>query len=187
MILFGLYLLFCMNHIGNYNSFELKAFYSINVLLSLVLAFIIFNTYFNRTYSRKSEIPFEGYFTSLFEHNPSPVFLLDNSGKIIRTNSTVLSILDYNNTELSSRTFWSLFSVPDEQDFIKDQFEKVGQGNPSTFMANIPRKNGTYVSMKFTLIPNIDKKGFQSFFKTSQISKLKINEVQDLISNSIVD
>lgn len=186
MILFGLYLLFSMNHIGDYNGFELKAFHSINVLFSLILAFIIFNTYFNRTYSRRSEIAFEGYFTSLFEHNPSPVFLLDKSGKIIRTNSTVLSILDYNNTELSSRTFWSLFNVPEEQDFIKDQFEKVGQGNPITFMANIPKKNGTCVNMKFTLIPHIDKKGFQCFFITgNDITELR--KYQDRILKTQIE
>jgi len=94
-------------------------------------------------------------YRSLITNNPDAIFLLDEYGNILDTNTAVTDLFGYSSAEFQQMSYTSVV-VPDSDYDVRQLFVKTLNGDSCSYQANAYHKNGQVIHLQVKNVPMID-------------------------------
>jgi len=123
------------------------------VTASSLVLFLLLKRFGGATGETKQAAPIsDERYRSLFEHNPSSIYLLDTNGRFIDANPMLCDMVGLPLAKIIGQS-WEPMAEPDSIDFVREQFRAALAGETRTYEAVGRRPDGTRFPVQITNVP----------------------------------
>jgi diguanylate cyclase (GGDEF)-like protein/PAS domain S-box-containing protein len=120
--------------------------------------------------------------TSMYEHNPDPLYKLDLEGRVMDTNPACKEVLGYEKDDVKGRSIYDVI-VPVDLEKAKDHFMKAVKGIPQKYEVSVYHKAGHIVDLNVTNVPIfVDGKVVGIFGIAKDITSSRLAEKERMLS-----